>query len=573
MLNRRLCSFLTILTVAIAIFAAPSFAQDGKLKVKVTPKQAYLFLDGKAIREGTHAISVPAGKHTVVVVNYGYKMVTKDVDVTAGKTTDVDVTLEAYGGKVAGPWGRILIEGDSRAAVLLNGKKPDYFVGHVDEFNNDFIWHQELLVPPGTHQVTVIRGDKELFSGPITVGNNQKIIIRLNNGKTETKDWTGREASLMKKAPLPRFKVGTASATVVVAPAKIDSFSAASAKIDCGQSTNLTWQAEDTVDANIDGDVGTVDASGTKSVSPIHPTTYNLTETGPGGVVKQSTSVDVNKEIPATLSANPSDLHYRKIGDKVIKQESSTLTWSTSNASTVGIDPIGTVTPSGTQTVQGVPKQTTEGPVDESTTYTLNASNVCGGTATATAAIHIVGSIEPIPEVVLASVFYPTAYPDKKNPEAGLLKSQQDALTTAATGFKKYLEYDPDAKLSIAAHADVRGSKKFNQELTERRVTRIKEFLVVQGVPADHVETAAYGKEQEMNRKDIKELETSNPNQAEKKAHHNGQASYYAYNRRADIVMLPSGKKSTQYYPNTASDVKVLYQVPKPSLKVVEKNQ
>jgi len=358
MLNRRLCSFLTVLTVAIGLFAAPSFAQDGKLKVKVTPKQAYVFLDGKAIREGDHSISVAAGKHTVVVVNYGYKVATKDVDVTAGKTTDVDVTLEAYGGKVAGPWGRIQIDGDPRAAVLLNGKKPDYFVGHVDEFNNDFIWHQELLVPPGTHQVTVLRGDKELFSGPITVGNNQKVIIHLKDGKSETKDWTSREASLMKKAPLPRFKVGIASATVVVAPAKIDSFSAANARIDCGQSTNLSWQAEDTVDASISGDVGAVDASGTKSVSPIHPTTYDLTETGPGGVAKQSVSVDVNKDIPATLTANPSELHFRKIGDKVIKQESSTLTWSTSNASTVAIDPLGTVTPSGTQTVQGVHKQT-----------------------------------------------------------------------------------------------------------------------------------------------------------------------------------------------------------------------
>jgi hypothetical protein len=76
-----------------------------------------------------------------------------------------------------------------------------------------------------------------------------------------------------------------------------------------------------------------------------------------------------------------------------------------------------------------------------------------------------------------------------------------------------------------------------------------------------------------MDRKDIKELETSNPNQAEKKQHHNAQGNYYAYNRRADVVMLPSGKKSSQYYPNNAADVKVLYQVPKPSLKVVEKNQ
>ena len=37
-----------------------------------------------------------------------------------------------------------------RAAVLSNGDTPDYFVGHVDEFNYDWIWHQNLLLPPGS---------------------------------------------------------------------------------------------------------------------------------------------------------------------------------------------------------------------------------------------------------------------------------------------------------------------------------------------------------------------------------------------------------------------------------------
>jgi len=47
----------------------------------------------------------------------------------------------------------------------------------------------------------------------------------------------------------------------------------------------------------------------------------------------------------------------------------------------------------------------------------------------------------------------------QKNPQVGLVKSQQLELATLAGGFKKYLEYDPDAKLSIEAHADVRASK------------------------------------------------------------------------------------------------------------------
>jgi hypothetical protein len=572
MLMRRFCSLFAALAATLVLFAAPAFAQDGKLKVKVTPKDAYVFVDGKAIRNGSQTITLPAGKHTVVVVNYGYKIASKDVDVEAGKTTNLDVPLEAYGGPVAGPWGRIRINGDRRAAVLLNGKTPDYFVGHVDLFDWDWIWHQELLVPPGTHQVTVTHNGKEVWSGPVTVAANQTVTIDLGKNAVSTpKDWK-RGPSLMKKSPLPRFTNGTASDTVVIAPVKLGKFAADNAKIDCGQSSNLSWAADDAVTANI-SNIGDVASSGSQSVSPHQTTTYDLTETGPGGVSKASQTVDVNTVIPASISLNPPEVRYRRIGDKVIEQGSSTLTWSTSNASTVAIDPIGSVSPSGTQTVQANPKQTAIGPVDETTNYTLNASNVCGGTATQTAALHIAGSIEPIPEVILASIFYPTDYPDRRHAEAGLLKSQQDALTTAATGFKKYLEYDPDAKLAIAAHADVRGSKRYNQDLSERRVARIKEFLVTQGVAADKVQTAAYGKDQQVDRKEVKKLEEDNPNKAPAKPRRSETGNYYSYNRRADIVLQPSGKKSTMFYPNTAPDVKVLWQVPKPSLKVVEKNQ
>ena len=72
------------------------------------------------------------------------------------------VKLDPAGDKVTGPKGRIQFElgklslgnaGDH--AVLLNGKTPAYFVGHVDEFNNNRIEKQELVVPPGTYQVTV----------------------------------------------------------------------------------------------------------------------------------------------------------------------------------------------------------------------------------------------------------------------------------------------------------------------------------------------------------------------------------------------------------------------------------
>ncbi len=71
----------------------------------------------------------------MVVVNYGYKISTQDVTIEAGKSTPLEVKLDAYGGTVAGPFGDVQFSGDERAAVLSNGTTPAYFVGHVDEFN------------------------------------------------------------------------------------------------------------------------------------------------------------------------------------------------------------------------------------------------------------------------------------------------------------------------------------------------------------------------------------------------------------------------------------------------------
>ena len=92
----RRIGYVFTLALVLALCATASFAQDGKLKIKVTPPQAYVFVDGNAIREGSQSIKLAAGKHTVVVVNYGYKISTQDVNIEAGKTTDLNVALEAW---------------------------------------------------------------------------------------------------------------------------------------------------------------------------------------------------------------------------------------------------------------------------------------------------------------------------------------------------------------------------------------------------------------------------------------------------------------------------------------------
>ncbi len=562
------------LAVAIALCASASFAQEGKLKIKVTPSQAYVFVDGNGIRDGGRSIRLAPGKHTVVVVNYGYKISTQDVNIESGKTTDLVVALEAYGDKVAGPWGRVYISGtDARAAVLSNGKTPAYFVGHVDEFNNDFwVWKQELLLPPGTHHLTITRGGKDLWTGDVKVEAGKKVSINVGKNSQVTTDWSHRQAELQKKAPLPRFYAGIASATVVVSPVKL-SVSNASANINCNQNTDLAWQTTDAVDVTIDNGVGAVNASGTKSVSPRATTTYTLTAAGPGGTVTSTEAVNVNTAVQASLTSSPAELHYRKIGDKVVTDDNGTLTWTTSNADSANIDGIGKVDVNGSQAIKADPSKTDIGTVDENRNYSLTATNVCGGTLTTTAAVHVTGSIEPIPAVVLQSIFYPTDYPDKGHPQVGLVKSQQMELATLADGFKKYLEYDGDAKLSIESHADIRGSKPHNQDLSERRVERIKQYLVDQGISADKIQTAAYGKDRQLEKSEVKTLEETNPNKAPKARERNKEGSWLAYNRRADVVLLPSGNKSAQFYPNNADDSGIIWQIPKPQLKKVEAAQ
>jgi OmpA family/PEGA domain len=570
---RRTAHFLT-LVLAVALCAVASFAQDGKLKVKVTPSQAYVYVDGKSLdHEGSRTVSLSAGKHTVAVVNYGYKMETREVNIDAGKTTTLEVALTAYGGPVNGPWGRVYLGGTPHAAVTSNGKTPAYHVGHVDEFNNDWEWKQELILPVGTYHLTVTKGGNTIWEGDVNIQANKKVSVNLANGTQKTTDWPRGE----HLKDLPRFKAGIASATVAVAPVS-GNFAASPLQINCGQSSNLNWQTNETVEGNI-ANVGTVAPTGSQSVSPKATTTYDYTFTGPGGKFTGSKTVEVNTKVDASLTANPTEVHYHKIGDKVVSQDSTTLTWTTSNAQSVTLDG-NNVDPNGSQTVQVTPQDSStvaEGQpavtVDETKTYTLNASNTCGGSSTQTAPVHIVGSREPVPAVLLQSVFYPTDYPDKRHPQVGLVKSQELELATLAAGFKKYLEYDPDSKLSVEAYADIRGSKNYNQDLSERRVERIKQYLIEQGVAADKVQTAAYGKERPLEKKVVKELEETNPAKAPKARAKNSEGYWLAYNRRADIILLPSGKKSSQFYPNGAEDSGIIWQIPKAPLAKVEKAQ
>jgi outer membrane protein OmpA-like peptidoglycan-associated protein len=557
---------LTVFVLSLTVLllgATPLLAKCAHLKLKVAPKEAYVFVDGIPVGPGSGVIWADPGEHTLAVYNYGYKPYSAKFTAESGKTTTLSVTLEQIPGTTPGPWGRIELKGGAGGAVLLNGTTPDYLVGDVGETKGG---KRRLLVPPGDYQLTVLGCcSGTLYSGPITVGEGQATIIPLANpgGKTN-----GDFAAGKTLGALPRFQAVGAAVTIAVAKPTAQ-MSAASSTIDCGASTQLNWSTTDAPKVEISG-IGAVAASGQQSVQPNQTTDYKLTATGPGGIVTNDTSVNVNANIQSTLSVEPSQVRYHKVGDKVDEQGSATLTWNAPAASSATLDPLGSVSPSGTRTVQLTPTKSDVGPVDETVTYTLHSSNACGGSDTKTASVHIVGSIESGREAqaeVLAaklpgnSIYFATNLPTKSRPEGGLVSSQEQVLQQLADIFKQYNSLLPDAHLILEGRADRRGSVKYNMALSQRRADRVKSFLVSQGLTDGNIETKAFGKSEQMDSATVKQLLEQIPNltdQDRKNVRRRLPRFVLANNRRVDIVLSTTGKRSTQYYPYTATDLKQL---------------
>jgi len=545
--------------IGSALIAAAALAKDSKLRVHVQPGQAYIFVDGIPVGDGSRAVTVTPGAHTVGVYNYGFAPQTQEVSVEAGTITAVEFTLQPIAGTVAGPYGRIQIEGASRSAILLNGKTAEYFVGHGDEFNHagKFLpcCAQQLLVPVGTHQLTILdKGGKERWFGLVKVAENERVIINANNGTQRTKSWTKPDTG-----PYPRFTARTASAKVAIAPVS-GSLSAQSPNINCGDSSKLTWTSPESVERAINmgsESVKQTAEAGELSIEPPQTTTYELHASGPGGTSSSSTTVNVNTTVQSSIQASPSEVRYRRIGDKVMEQGSVNLTWSATNAQEASIEPIGPVKTNDSQSLTIAPKQAGEGTVNEVQTYSLTATNKCGGVDTQTASVRMTGSIEPIPEVPLASVFFPTGIPDQQRPEAGLVLSQQTVLAQTAAGFKKYLEYDPQARLVVYGNTDERDSNARNKPLSQRRADRVKNYLVSLGIPQGNIETIAQGKDHPLSADTVQLLHDQNPNKPSKPAG-SSQDLLWAYNRRVDLNLQPKGAQSTQFYPDNAPEAKLL---------------
>jgi outer membrane protein OmpA-like peptidoglycan-associated protein len=161
--------------------------------------------------------------------------------------------------------------------------------------------------------------------------------------------------------------------------------------------------------------------------------------------------------------------------------------------------------------------------------------------------------------LTLHSIYFQTAKPPVKDPNAGLLPSQQKILLTMATDFKKYLEAKPDARLVLEGHADIRGSAAFNQALSERRVARVKSYLVEQGVPEADIETKAFGAQHNLTTEEVKssiEQNTELTTEERKRALARITVIKLASNRRVDVTLNSAGQTETsvRQFPFNSTD-------------------
>lgn len=202
-------------------------------------------------------------------------------------------------------------------------------------------------------------------------------------------------------------------------------------------------------------------------------------------------------------------------------------------------------------------------------TATINATCTDSRGLTASTSSAVAINSPPPPPVVdkelearlaLHSVYFVTAKPTEKEPNAGLLKSQEQTLVTLATDFKKYLEVVKDAHLTLEGHADVRGSVPYNQALSERRVARVKSFLIENGVPEANLATKAFGKQHNLTADEVKGAVEQNPELTKEertRVLRNMRTIIWASNRRVDITLNAAGQApetSVRQYPFNAAD-------------------
>ncbi len=286
----------------------------------------------------------------VIDQNIGAVELGGEVTVTPSVTTTYTMTSTGPGGVAKDSVTITVIPTNPPPTVTLTAQENIIIRGNSTTLNWDSSYADSLAIQPGI--------------GPVATSGSTAVTPEATTTYTATATGPGGTT--------------TASRTItVVQPAPTLTLQATPATVMNGESAQLTWSSSYADKVVFNQGIGTVALQGSLTVSPSQTTTYIATATGPGGTVSKNVVVTVNYPKPtATFSAAPL---------KVIEGNSTLLSWSTTNAQSVSINPgIGTVAANGTISVTPA----------ENTTYTLTATGQ-GGTTEESVDVTV------IPELVL----------------------------------------------------------------------------------------------------------------------------------------------------------------------------
>jgi peptidoglycan-associated lipoprotein len=165
--------------------------------------------------------------------------------------------------------------------------------------------------------------------------------------------------------------------------------------------------------------------------------------------------------------------------------ESTTLSWSSTNATELNLGGVGRVSPEGSSKVRPT----------ESTTYAITATGP-GGSADASVRVTVSPPPPPPqpsqPSATLEELFRSNvkdSYFDYD--KFDIRPDSRDALAKTAEFLRAY----PQIKVTIEGHCDERGSTEYNLGLGESRAQATRQFLISLGVAPDRMTTVSMGKE------------------------------------------------------------------------------
>jgi phospholipase C len=179
-------------------------------------------------------------------------------------------------------------------------------------------------------------------------------------------------------------------------------FSASTTTISSGQSVTLNWQAFNATSVTITASAGSSSRtvvsgsqiSGSAQDSPTQTTTYSAVASGPGGSsAPQTATVQVATNVPPQIT------QFTAKPTEVSTGQTTTLTWTTTNATSITISPTlpvgddsGPLPTSGSATV----------PVSATTTYSLTATGPAGtaGPQTVTVTVPFTLSLTASPGTI-----------------------------------------------------------------------------------------------------------------------------------------------------------------------------